>query len=57
MAFGTIYSHVHAVEGNGGQKFWVDLLALRTLVCFHVPAHICVNPILVEVRLIKLMNY
>ena len=31
MAFGTIYS---AEEGDGGQKFWVDLLALRTLVRF-----------------------
>ena len=34
MALGTIYSHVHAVEGDGGQKFWVNLLALRTLVRF-----------------------
>ena len=32
--------------------------ALQTLVRFFcVPAHICVNPILVDVRLIKLMNY
>ena len=58
MVLGTIYSCVHAVEGDGGKKFWVDLLALRTLVyVFRMPAHICVNPILVDVRLIKLMNY
>ena len=57
IAFGTIYSCIHAVEGDGGQKVWVDLLALRTLVRFSCVCSYCVNPLLVEVRLIKLMNY